>query len=181
MGSMNHFNNNNQEKSSIMEYRKLYRSRTDRKLAGICGGLGIHFGMDPVIIRIIFIVLTLFGGSGLLLYFIMVLVVPDEPGDGYYEKKNDRREERFEQFAEEIKENAESFGRDVKEQYEYYQEKSQVGRWVLAIIGVLLIGAGIIWLLSNFLPLFSPKIYFPAFLILIGLIILLTSFRNTKN
>lgn len=164
-----------------MEYRKLYRSRTDRKLAGICGGLGAHFGMDPVIIRIIFIVLTLFGGSGLLLYIIMALVVPDEPGDGYYEKKNDRREERFEQFAEEIKENAESFGRDVKDQFEYYQDKSEVGRWVLAVIGVLLIGAGIIRLLSNFLPLFSPKIYFPAFLIVIGLIILLTSFRNTKN
>ena len=46
-----------------MEYRKLYRSRTDRKLAGICGGLN-HFGMDPVIIRIIFIVLT-FWRSGL--------------------------------------------------------------------------------------------------------------------
>ena len=164
-----------------MEYRKLYRSRTDRKLAGICGGLGTHFGMDPVIIRIIFIVLTLFGGSGLVLYIIMALIVPDEPVDDYYEKKNDGREERFEQFAEEIKENAESFGRDVKDQFEYYQEKSRVGRWVLAIIGVLLIGAGVIWLLSNFLPLFSPTIYFPAFLILIGLIILLTSFRNTKN
>ncbi|HQQ21135.1 MAG TPA: PspC domain-containing protein, partial [Bacteroidales bacterium] len=85
-----------------MEYKKLYRSRTDRKLAGICGGLGAHFGMDPVIIRVIFIILTLFGGSGLLLYIIMALVVPDEPGDGYYEKKNDRREEQFEQFAEEI-------------------------------------------------------------------------------
>src|SRR4051794_22565447 len=47
--------------------RRLTRSLGDRKVAGVCGGLGAYFGIDPVIIRILIVVLTIFGGSGLLL------------------------------------------------------------------------------------------------------------------
>lgn len=55
--------------------KKLYRSETDRKLAGVCGGLGEYFDIDPVIFRIIFVVTTLMGGFGLLLYIIMWVAV----------------------------------------------------------------------------------------------------------
>ncbi len=60
--------------------RRLYRSRTDRQLAGVCGGLGEYFGVDPTIVRLIFIVLALAGGPGLLLYIILALVIPEAPG-----------------------------------------------------------------------------------------------------
>ena len=59
--------------------RKLYRSRTDSILAGVCGGLGEYSGIDPTVIRLAFVFLTLFGGHGLLLYLIMCIVVPPEP------------------------------------------------------------------------------------------------------
>jgi phage shock protein PspC (stress-responsive transcriptional regulator) len=59
--------------------RKLYRSRTDSMLAGVCGGLGEYSGIDPTVIRLAFVFLTLFGGHGLLLYLIMCVVVPPEP------------------------------------------------------------------------------------------------------
>jgi phage shock protein PspC (stress-responsive transcriptional regulator) len=58
--------------------RLLRRSRSDRVAAGVCGGLGDYFGLDPVIVRIIFVVLALFGGSGVLLYLIAWLVVAKE-------------------------------------------------------------------------------------------------------
>jgi phage shock protein C len=61
------------------EYRKLYRSRDDRIISGVCGGLGEFFGIDPTLIRIIFILLLIFGGSGLIIYLVMWLIVPDEP------------------------------------------------------------------------------------------------------
>lgn len=48
--------------------KKLYRSRSDRHLAGVCGGLGEYFDRDPNIIRLIFLATLLIGGSGLLLY-----------------------------------------------------------------------------------------------------------------
>lgn len=55
--------------------KKLYRSETDRKLAGVCGGLGEYFDIDPVIFRIAFVALFFVGGFGLLLYLIMWLAV----------------------------------------------------------------------------------------------------------
>lgn len=58
---------------------KLYRSRTDRKLCGVCGGFAEYFDIDPTIIRLIFIFLTLFGGGGVLIYLICALVIPSNP------------------------------------------------------------------------------------------------------
>ncbi len=55
--------------------KKLYRSETDRKLAGVCGGLGEYFDVDPVFFRIAFVVLFFAGGFGLLLYLIMWFAV----------------------------------------------------------------------------------------------------------
>jgi len=48
-------------------------------LAGVCGGLGKFFGIDPTIMRLIFVVLALMGGPGILIYIIMWIVVPEEP------------------------------------------------------------------------------------------------------
>lgn len=56
----------------------LRRSRTDRKVAGVAGGLGVYLGIDPVIVRILFVVLAIFGGSGLLLYLVAWLLIPEE-------------------------------------------------------------------------------------------------------
>ncbi len=59
--------------------RKLYRSRTDRKLAGVCGGLAQFFGVDATLIRVAFVVLAVLGGSGLIIYLAMWILVPVEP------------------------------------------------------------------------------------------------------
>jgi phage shock protein C len=60
----------------------LRRSRDDRVIGGVCGGLGRYFGIDPVILRIVFVVLLLAGGSGILLYLVAWIVIPEEqPGD----------------------------------------------------------------------------------------------------
>ncbi|HYM80217.1 MAG TPA: PspC domain-containing protein [Candidatus Limnocylindria bacterium] len=59
--------------------KRLYRSRTDRKIAGICGGLGAYIGADPVIFRIIWVLLVLGYGFGILAYLIAWLVIPQEP------------------------------------------------------------------------------------------------------
>lgn len=61
--------------------RLLRRSRSDRVIAGVAGGLGNYFGIDPVIVRIVFLVLALFGGSGVLLYLVGWLVIAKEGRD----------------------------------------------------------------------------------------------------
>jgi phage shock protein C len=59
--------------------RKLYRSKTDRKLAGVCGGLARYFNIDATLIRVLFVLLAVLGGSGLVLYVAMWIIVPKEP------------------------------------------------------------------------------------------------------
>jgi phage shock protein C len=59
--------------------RKLYRSKTDRKLAGVCGGLAQYFSVDATLIRVLFVLLAVLGGSGLVLYVAMWIIVPNEP------------------------------------------------------------------------------------------------------
>jgi phage shock protein C len=63
----------------MAQTRKLYRSRTNRKLAGVCGGLAQYFNTDATLIRILFVVLALLGGPGLVIYLLMWILVPEEP------------------------------------------------------------------------------------------------------
>lgn len=58
--------------------KKLYRSRTDRKIWGVCGGLAKYFDMDPTIVRVIAVLSLFFGTLGIWAYIIMTLVVPEE-------------------------------------------------------------------------------------------------------
>jgi phage shock protein C len=59
------------------EPRKLYRSQSQRMLAGVCGGLAEYFNVDATLIRVLFLVLAVFGGTGLVIYVVMWLIVPD--------------------------------------------------------------------------------------------------------
>ena len=62
------------------EYKKLYRSRTNRMVSGVCGGLGEFANVDPTIIRLLFAAGTIFsGGILLLVYLVMIFVVPEPP------------------------------------------------------------------------------------------------------
>jgi phage shock protein PspC (stress-responsive transcriptional regulator) len=65
----------------------LRRSLSDRKIAGVAGGLGRYFNIDPLIFRVVLVTLAVFGGSGLLLYAIGWLLVPE---DGVNESEDSR-------------------------------------------------------------------------------------------
>ncbi|MCH9643360.1 MAG: PspC domain-containing protein [Gammaproteobacteria bacterium] len=58
--------------------KRLYRSRKERIIAGVCGGLAEYFNIDPVWMRVIFLVLLFGFGSALLIYLIMWLIVPEK-------------------------------------------------------------------------------------------------------
>lgn len=69
--------------------RRLYRSTTDRVIGGVCGGLGEYFAVDPIWFRIGFVLLALGGGSGVLIYLLMWLIIPEQP-EGYTPPENGR-------------------------------------------------------------------------------------------
>lgn len=62
-------------------YRKLWRSKRERKIAGICGGLAQYFAIDPFWTRLIFVIFFLAGGAAFLIYLIMWFMIPLEPLD----------------------------------------------------------------------------------------------------
>ncbi len=60
--------------------RKLYRSRTNRMIAGVCSGLAEFFGIDPTVVRLVFVAGTLLGfGSFILIYLVLFIIVPEGP------------------------------------------------------------------------------------------------------
>ncbi len=66
------------DRAQFRSFEQLRRSVTDRKIAGVAGGLGRHFNIDPTILRVLFVVLCFFGGAGFLLYGVAWLLVPED-------------------------------------------------------------------------------------------------------
>lgn len=141
--------------------KKLYRSRIDRIIAGVCGGLGEFFSIDPVLFRIIFVVLALTGGSGILIYIIMMLIIPKEENGGVDLSK--------EKVKETIKESAENLKKEIK--------RGETGYGGKKLLAFIVIAIGFIALFHELLP--SPwfRLDFigPLLIIFIGLLVL---FKN---
>ena len=62
-----------------MEPKRLFRSRKDRILGGVCGGMGNYFNLDPVLVRVIWVVLLFAAGVGFLAYILAWIIIPEEP------------------------------------------------------------------------------------------------------
>jgi phage shock protein C len=62
--------------------KRLYRSSSSKMLGGVCGGVAEYFGIDPTIIRVIYVVLSVFTAAfpGILLYIICLIIIPQDPG-----------------------------------------------------------------------------------------------------
>jgi phage shock protein PspC (stress-responsive transcriptional regulator) len=69
------------DRDQVRDLGRLRRTRVDRKVAGVAGGLGRHLDVDPLILRVAFVVLVFFGGAGLILYGACWLLVPEEGDD----------------------------------------------------------------------------------------------------
>lgn len=86
--------------------KKLYRSRDDRVLAGVCGGIAKYLGVDPTIVRIIAFLLIVPGGLSIWAYIALAIIIPNEPygriEGSYGEKFSDSFEESYDNYREEF-------------------------------------------------------------------------------
>ena len=57
--------------------KRLYKSQTNRKICGVCGGIGEYFNIDPTLVRVIWTILAFMGGSGVIAYIICAIIMPD--------------------------------------------------------------------------------------------------------
>ncbi len=151
------------------QHRTFYRSRVNRIIGGVCGGLSERLNFDVSIIRLIFVFLALFGGGGLLIYIVLWIVVPERnwelPGQGTqtgqdfgsYQSANPYNQENQPPF-----ESGDSPGR------------------LNVILGAGLIVAGILFLMANFVTWLNIRDLWPAVLIVAGLALLFSQAKSTK-
>jgi len=144
--------------------KQLLRSASNRWIAGVCGGLGEYFEIDPLILRLIFILLVVFGGSGILIYIILWIAVPEDSETSLEDNKT---------FEERIKTGANKMAQEIKEQVKD-DEKWQGNKGKLTG-GLILLGLGLFFLIQNFFPFWDIVRLWPIILIIIGLSILIGS------
>ena len=149
--------------------QKLYRSETDRIVAGLCGGLGEFFDIDSTIIRIIFIILTIWGGVGLILYIIGVLVVPRNPQEEFSGRITGRKN--HQEFSQKIEEVA-------SEVRENIMQRNRSGLKGEQFLGIIILVAGGILLVQEIFPKYGFHLFWPVLLILFGLLILFSGGRR---
>lgn len=130
--------------------KRLYRSTTHRVIGGVAGGLAEYFDIDPVLIRILFVVAFLAGGSGFLAYVIAWIIIPEQPRETTMSTSNDPQPQ----------------GAPPPQpapQPPRHEEKrgSVVGGMVLLVLGLL-------FLAHNFLPDFHFEDWWPLILVAIG-------------
>jgi phage shock protein PspC (stress-responsive transcriptional regulator) len=116
---------------------KLYRSSTDKMLGGVCGGLGAYLGIDPVLIRLFFVLLTLGGGSGIVIYMLMWILIP------YPDQGTAASAETIKAGADEISARARALGDDMRVSLEGDTSRARL------IIGAALVLLGLMFLGQN--------------------------------
>jgi len=65
----------------MTQAKRLYRSRKNKMLAGVCGGIAEYFDVDPTLIRLLWVLLILAGGAGIVLYLLALVIVPEQPNE----------------------------------------------------------------------------------------------------
>jgi phage shock protein PspC (stress-responsive transcriptional regulator) len=147
-----------------MENKKLYRSIDNRIFAGVCGGLAEFFDADSALVRIIFVLLALANGFGILLYIVLAVIVPREP----FVKQGGvtgAEKERIHEFADEMKKHAHSFAERIREKRRRNNSEAR------NLTGIFIVLLGFLFLLEKIFPLsfFSWGVFWPFLLIVLGI------------
>lgn len=137
--------------------KKLYRTRQDKIIGGVCGGLGKYFDIDPVLIRVLFVLLAFFEGIGLLIYLLLLIIVPREPII--------------------LEQEFEAVTTPTDDETTNYPSLDQPSR-TKKFFGIVLLVIGTLLLLQNFVSIFKSEIIIPLIIILIGIYLLYESLKK---
>lgn len=149
-----------------METReRIYRSRSNRIIGGVCSGLGNYLNLDPVLIRIIFIVLAIFAGGGILIYIILWIVIPEEPAIVLQSASENAKQK--------IANENEETGKYVQTEKDV-SKKNNSGR---VLFGAILIIIGLLFLFKSIFHIFDFEYLGPIILILIGISLLISAYQ----
>jgi phage shock protein C len=159
------------------ETKKLYRSQKNRMIAGVCGGLGEYLNVDAIIIRIVFVLMALGHGFGVLLYIILAIAIPNDPEGAKESEKTGSLgiEQKLSNAAQEIAEGAKSAAEEMKQNKGWFSH----GR---NLLGLALIIVGLVTLSNILFPgmmhRFSWESLWPLVLIFFGIYLIIKKATN---
>jgi phage shock protein C len=147
------------------------KSKTDRVIDGVCGGLAEYYKIDPVIVRLIFVVLLFINGIGFFIYIILAIIMPKP--DKLDQAPNETIRENVHEMGERVKEAGEGLGMAFSKNTQ--EKHSHRTGW----FGIILIFLGIILLLDklNLIRWFDKDLLWPVIIILIGVWLLIRRWR----
>lgn len=147
----------------MANYNRLYRSRTDKVIGGVGGGLADYMNIDPVVVRILFVLLAIFGGSGVLVYIILWIAIPEAP-IGYQVFEEKKKDEVIIEEAENVK----------------MEETSRKTNTSL-VAGIILIAFGLILLMSQLVPMWNFIQFWPLLLVVAGVLLIKPEILRTSK
>jgi len=151
--------------------KKLYRSKKDCVIGGVCGGIAEYFDIDPTLVRLLAILIFFFGGSGIIAYIIGWIIIPQNP-NGNTEDNSENKEE----IKRKIKKETDKANKKVEENLpeEGPKDKSEKNRNI--ILGVILIIAGLVFMTGTLFPWITWiawGTFWPVIIIVVGLLIVI--------
>ena len=146
----------------------LFRSRTDKVFGGVCGGIAKSLNIDTFLVRLIFALLFIFAGSGILLYIILWIALPEEPLP------------MFEDFSQTSGEQPSTEPNQQSSSPEVPVYVPQKNNGAL-IVGLILIGIGLIFLANRFIPRIHFGDFWPVIIVIAGIVLIASSFINNKR
>jgi len=159
---------------------RLYRSRGNRVFGGVAAGLSDYLNIDPVLVRIIFVISTFFNGIGLIAYIVMWIVVPEKPlvhpnfnSTGQNASAHKQPETENTGYS---AENQSADNNQFNFQQQFTEQKSSSNGRLIG--GSILIGIGILLLSKSFFPFFDFVDLFPLILVGIGAGLIINSVRK---
>lgn len=158
---------------NLIMKKKLYRSRKDYMIAGVCGGIAEYFDIDSTLVRLLTVLVVLIGGAGVIAYIIAWIVIPKNP-----DQISDEAFEEREKVKEKIKKGAKEVIEEVKEHFESEEpsHKSEKNRRILG--GIIVIAIGLTFLLNSLFPWVGWGRLWPVILIAVGTIIMIQAFKK---
>lgn len=147
----------------MSEIKKLQRSKTNRVISGICGGMGEYLNIDPIFFRILFVIFLFAGGASILLYIVLIFVIPEGEGKNPIESGK----EEIKDFADKAKQEAQKIAAQTK--------GGNIITTARVIIGLMVILIGLVVLFRQIFPMswFRWDIFWELAIIAVGLIIVL--------
>lgn len=159
----------------MTQERSLKRSISERVIAGVCGGIAAYLKIDPVVVRLVFVLLVLLGGGGLLAYIILWIVLPE---DKPWLAASGQQQNQSNATAEETAGTADD-PVIIETKFDWNTDKTGKKRSKGQLItGLILIGLGILFLSAALLPDFSVGDFWPVLIIILGIIILTPAFKS---